>query len=99
MKQALLPIFRFRNGILFAIKSQNKEKKMNKTTKPETSISRRLSIIHYVKSRGIKPAVRTFKISVPTIKKWLCRYKEYGISGLANNPKIPDIYRHKIDKF
>lgn len=72
---------------------------MSDPTSINPQIYKRLAIINYTKTRSIKLAARTFKISVPTIIKWLQRYEQYGIIGLFNIPKSPDKCKHKIIKF
>ena len=42
----------------------------------------RLRLVESARERGIKPTARRFATTVPTVRKWLRRYQQGGLSGL-----------------
>ncbi len=42
----------------------------------------RLRLVESAQQRGIKPTARLFTTTVPTVRKWLRRFQQQGLSGL-----------------
>jgi len=49
----------------------------------------RLRLVDSARQRGIKPSARLFSTTVPTVRKWLRRYREQGPSGLVARSRAP----------
>ena len=49
----------------------------------------RLRLVQSARQIGIKPAARLFATTVPTVRKWLRRYKQQGSSGLLEHSRAP----------
>ncbi|MGH8336040.1 MAG: helix-turn-helix domain-containing protein [Gammaproteobacteria bacterium] len=48
----------------------------------ENAYNHRLRLVESAQQRGIKPTARLFATTVPTVRKWLRRYRQHGPSGL-----------------
>jgi transposase len=55
----------------------------------------RLRLVESAKPRGIKPTARLFATTVPTVRKWLCRYRQHGPSGLVEPSRARHRQPHK----
>jgi len=49
----------------------------------------RLRLVQSARQRGIKPTGRLFQTTVPTVRKWLRRYLQQGLSGLQELSRAP----------
>lgn len=49
----------------------------------------RLRLVESARQRGIKPTARLFATTVPTVRKWLRRYRQQGPSGLREQSRAP----------
>ena len=49
----------------------------------------RLRLVQSARQLGIKPTARLFVTTVPTVRKWLRRYKQQGPSGLLEHSRAP----------
>ncbi len=49
----------------------------------------RLRLVESARQRGIKPTVRLFATTVRTVRKWLRRYQQQGLSGLVEQSRAP----------
>ncbi len=49
----------------------------------------RLRLVESARQRGIKPTARLFATTVPTVRKWLRRYQQHGLSGLVEQSRAP----------
>jgi len=58
----------------------------------------RLKMVQYALERGIKPAARAFVTTPPTVRKWLRRYSQAGLAGLAELSRAPRRRPHKIPR-
>ena len=47
----------------------------------------RLRLVESARQRGIKPTARLFSTTVPTVRKWLRRFQQQGLSGLVALPR------------
>jgi transposase len=56
----------------------------------------RLQLVTYARTHGIKAAARDFRTTVPTVRKWLRRWKEHGLEGLKEHSRAPHSCPHKI---
>ena len=56
----------------------------------------RYHLVIYAREHGIKPAARTFKTTVKTVKKWLSRYRPGSLQGLEDRSKAPKSLKCKI---
>lgn len=56
----------------------------------------RLQLVTWARQRGIKAAARTFRTTVPTVRKWLRRYEKQGLKGLQELSHAPHSCPHKI---
>ncbi len=56
----------------------------------------RLRLVGYARQKGIKAAARTFQTTVPTVRKWLRRYREQGPKGLKDLSRAPHCCPHKV---
>lgn len=45
--------------------------------------------------RGIKPTARIYQTTVKTVRKWVKRYKKYGLPGLEEQSRAPKTIPHK----
>ena len=66
--------------------------------KNKEKISIRQKIVRYAQINGIKPAMRHFGCSKNTVRYWLRRFNEYGVSGLEDKNKAPHSCPHKTSK-
>lgn len=55
----------------------------------------RLRLVLYARSKGIRAAMRHFRCSRNTVRKWLHRYEEKGRSGLRELSRAPHHCPHK----
>jgi len=51
--------------------------------------SLRYQMVQYALEKGIKPTAKAFNTTPKTVRKWLNRWKEKGISGLIDQSKAP----------
>jgi transposase len=58
----------------------------------------RLKMVKYALEFGVSKASCEFKTTRKTVYKYLKRYKEEGLEGLKNKPKIPKRIPHKMPK-
>ena len=58
----------------------------------------RLKMVRYALEFGVSKASREFKTTRKTVYKYIKRYKQQGLEGLKNKPKIPKRIPHKIPK-
>ncbi len=49
----------------------------------------RLRLVQYARQHGIKPAARAAATTVPTVRKWLRRFQQQGLSGLQEHSRAP----------
>ena len=56
----------------------------------------RLGLVGYARQHGIKAAARAFQTTVPTVRKWLRRYRAQGLKGLQELSRAPHHCPHKI---
>ena len=49
----------------------------------------RLRLVDAARQNGIKAAARLFQTTVPTVRKWLRRYQQHGLSGLQERSRAP----------
>ena len=43
----------------------------------------------YARQQGIKVAARAFQTTIPTVRKWLRRYRQDSLSGLQELSRAP----------
>ena len=55
----------------------------------------RLQLVESAKRRGIKPTARLFATTVPTVRKWLRRFKQHGLGGLREQSRARHRQPHK----
>ena len=55
----------------------------------------RLRLVQTARQQGIKAAARLFQTTVPTVRKWLRRYQQEGLSGLQEQSRAPHRCPHK----
>lgn len=55
----------------------------------------RLRLVESAKQRGIRPTARLFATTVPTVRKWLRRYEQHGLSGLRAQSRARHQQPHK----
>lgn len=55
----------------------------------------RLRLVHCARREGLKPAARTFATTVRTVRKWLRRYQQHGLSGLREHSRAHHHCPHK----
>src|SRR5919108_1637122 len=55
----------------------------------------RLRLVESAKQRGIRPTARLFATTVPTVRKWLRRYQQHGLSGLREQSRARHRQPHK----
>jgi transposase len=55
----------------------------------------RLRLVESAQQRGIKPTARLFATTVPTVRKWLRRYRQKGPSGLLARSRARHRQPHK----
>ena len=55
----------------------------------------RLRLVDYARQQGIKAAARLFQTTVPTVRKWLRRYRQHGPAGLQEHSRAPHRQPHK----
>ena len=56
----------------------------------------RLQLVTYARQHGIKAAAREFQTTVPTVRKWVRRYQQQGLTGLRELSRAPHSCPHKI---
>src|SRR3990172_8468874 len=49
----------------------------------------RLRLVDYARQNGIRAAARAFQTTIPTVRKWLRRYRQDGPSGLRERSRAP----------
>jgi transposase-like protein len=59
------------------------------------SYDHRLRLVESAKQRGIKATARLFGTTVPTVRKWLRRFKQHGPSGLVEHSRARYHQPHK----
>jgi transposase len=55
----------------------------------------RLRLVQSAQQRGIKPTARFFATTVPTVRKWLRRFQQQGLSGLLARSRARHHQAHK----
>src|SRR6266436_9854514 len=55
----------------------------------------RLRLVQHARQHGIKPTARFFSTTVPTVRKWLRRFKQHGPSGLREHSRAHQHCPHK----
>jgi len=55
----------------------------------------RLRLVESARQRGLKPTARLFRITVPTVRKWLRRFQRGGPSALREKSRAPHHCPHK----
>ena len=55
----------------------------------------RLKLVMYARKHGNKPCAKVFSTTPKTVRKWLRRYQEKGISGLKEESRAPHHIPHK----
>jgi len=55
----------------------------------KNTYSQHLRLVDSARQRGIKPTARLFLTTVPTVRKWLRRYQQHGLSGLLERSRAP----------
>jgi len=58
----------------------------------------RLKIVECAKKTSISNAAKVFETTRPTVRKWVYRYEEQGVSGLKDKSKTPHNIPHKMSK-
>jgi len=59
----------------------------------------RLRLVESARQRGIKPTARLFATTVPTVRKWLRRFQQRGLSGLLSLSRAPHQQARKTPPF
>jgi len=49
----------------------------------------RLRMVHVAEDRGISEAAREYETTPKTVRKWVKRYREQGLDGLADRSRAP----------
>src|SRR5258707_4068009 len=55
----------------------------------------RLRLVQFARQHGIKPTARHFATTVPTVRKWLRRFRQHGPSGLREHSRAHRHCPHK----
>ena len=55
----------------------------------------RLRLVQFARQHGIKPTARAFATTVPTVRKWLRRYRQHGPCGLREHSRAHQHCPHK----
>ena len=55
----------------------------------------RLRLVQHDRQHGVKPTARFFSTTVPTVRKWLRRFKQHGPSGLREHSRAHHHCPHK----
>ena len=55
----------------------------------------RLRLVQFARQHGIKPTARHFATTVPTVRKWLRRFRQHGPSGLRGHSRAHRHCPHK----
>jgi transposase len=55
----------------------------------KSAYNHHLRLVESARDRGIKPTARLFATTVPTVRKWLRRYRQQGPSGLLEQSRAP----------
>jgi transposase len=55
-------------------------------------------MVQVAQEQSISESARVFDTTRPTVRKWLNRYKKYGLKGLEDRPRIPKKIPHKLKK-
>lgn len=61
----------------------------------KNAYNHRLRLVESARQRGIKPTARLFATTVPTVRKWLRRFRQHGLSGLQEKSRAPHRCPHK----
>ncbi|MGH9690331.1 MAG: helix-turn-helix domain-containing protein [Candidatus Acidiferrales bacterium] len=61
----------------------------------QKTYNHRLRLVESAKERGLKPTARLFAATVPTVRKWLRRFRQHGSSGLAEQSRVRHHQPHK----
>lgn len=59
----------------------------------------RLELVRFALKEGIREASRAFRCSRNTVRLWLRRYEEEGLSGLVERSKAPKRIPHKTSLY
>ena len=55
----------------------------------KNTYSQHLRLVDSARQRGIKPTARLFRTTVSTVRKWLRRYQQHGLTGLLERSRAP----------
>jgi transposase len=55
----------------------------------QDAYNHRLRLVDYARHNGSKAAARAFQTTIPTVRKWLRRYRQDGPSGLREPSRTP----------
>ena len=58
----------------------------------------RLRLVQSAREIGVKPTARLFVTTVPTVRKWLRRYQQQGLSGLREHSRAHHSCPHKTSQ-
>jgi len=58
----------------------------------------RLNMVQLALDKGISESARYYKTTRNTVRKWITRYNQEGLSGLENRKRIPKHIPHKTPK-
>jgi transposase len=61
----------------------------------KNAYNHRLRLVQNARQHGIKPAARAFATTVPTVRKWLRRFQQHGLSGLREHSRAHPHCPHK----
>ena len=61
----------------------------------KNAYNHRLRLVESAQLRGIKPTARLFATTVPTVRKWVRRYRQHGPSGLHEQSRAPHRQRRQ----
>src|SRR6266704_232473 len=61
----------------------------------KSAYNHRLRLVESARARGIKPTARLFATTIPTVRKWLRRYRQQGPSGLLEQSRARHQQAHK----
>jgi transposase-like protein len=58
----------------------------------------RLKMVKMVEKRGISETARALETTRNTVRKWLVRYREEGLSRLKERSRAPKLIPHKLKR-
>lgn len=61
----------------------------------KNAYNHRLRLVAHARQHGIKATARLFQTTVPTVRKWLRRYQQQGLSGLLERSRAHHHCPHK----